>query len=183
MKVILYILLALSLSSCGLFRKIHKEKTLNKSESSIITKSDSSGVTIDKSVIITKEKLDTVITLPGKTVKQDVYLNMDSLINGMTAVKNDLLDVRLVLNPVTNILSVESNLKPRDVPVKFDRETNRQNDITQSGFKSEQKDLKLKEFHETNTVDKQPKNSIWFTVLIWGVVAIVIFALYRYFNR
>lgn len=183
MKSILYILLVLSLSSCGLFRKIHKEKTLNNSESSIITKSDSTGITVDKSVITTKEKLDTVITLAGKTVKQDVYLNMDSLINGMTAVKNDLLDVRLVLNPVTNILSVQANLKPRRVPVVWDKQTTKHNDITQSGSKSRQSDQKLEETHEANTVDKQPKNSIWFTVLIWGVVAIVIFVVYRYFRR
>ncbi|WP_316743829.1 hypothetical protein [Pedobacter antarcticus] len=183
MKVILYILLVLCLSSCGLFRKIHKEKTLNKSESSVITKSDSSGVTIDKSVITTKDKLDTIITLPGKTVKQDVYLNMDSLINGMTAVKNDLLDVRLVLNPVTHVLSVEASLKPRDVPVKFDRETNRQNDIVQSGSKFGSKDEKLKESQETVIVDKQPKNTLWYAVIMLGIVAILVFAVYRYFKR
>lgn len=183
MKSILYIILVFSLSSCGLFRKISKEKTLNKSESSIITKSDSTGITIDKSVIITKEKLDTVITLAGTTVKQDVYLNMDSLINGMTAVKNDLLDVRLVLNPVTNILSVQANLKPRKVPVVWDKQTTKHNDITQSGAKSGLKNEKLKESQSTGIVDKQPKNTSWYTIIIVSIVAIIVFAAYRYFKR
>jgi len=168
MKAILYILLALLLSSCGLFRKIHKEKTLNKSEFAINTKSDSTGITIDKSVITTKEKVDTVITLPGKSIKQDVYLNMDSLINGMTAVKNDLLDVRLVLNPLTNTLSVVANLKPRKVPVVLDKQITTHNDITQSGAKSELRNEKSKESQETGVLDKQPKNTSWYAIIILG---------------
>lgn len=183
MRSILYILILGSLFSCGIFKKVRKEKSLSKMETSISTRSDSTGLIIDKSVIIVKEKMDTVIKVPGKTFQQDTYLNMDSLINGMTAVKNDLIDIRLHLNPITNILSTTATLKPSSLPVAFDRETIRQNDIVNSGSKTHESNQESKQLQENNVIDKEPKNNSWFTLMIWGVVAIVIFAVYRYFKR
>lgn len=183
MRCVLYLIMIICFSGCGVFKKVHKEKTVDKIRSTISTKSDSIGITIDRSLIKIKEKLDTLVKIPGKTIHQNTQFNMDSLINGMTAVKNDLIDIRLHLNPITNTLSTTATLKPTQVPVFFDRETTKENDITQSGSKSGQSDEKLEEEHLNSSVDKQPKNSIWFTVLVWGVVAIVIFAVYRYFRR
>ncbi len=100
MRKLILFLLVCSLASCGVFRKVHKEKTLDNLETSSVTKSDSSGITIDKSVSTIKEKADITLTVPGKTITRDMYLNMDSLVNGITAVQNDLLNVKLILNPI-----------------------------------------------------------------------------------
>lgn len=183
MKYILYIVLLCSLASCGIFLKVHKESALNKLETSSVVKSDSTGVTIDKSVITVKEKADTSVTIPAKVISQEVTFNMDSLVNGMTAVKNDLIDIRFMLNPLTNKLTTTATIKPQVVPFQIDRETTRQNDITQTGTLSKSTESKSKEEHKTSVVDKQPKNSLWFIVMILGSVLVTGWLAYRYFKR
>lgn len=181
MKKIILLLLLCSLASCGLFKKIHKEKTFDKIETSSIIKSDSAGTTIDKSVTTITEKADTTVIIPGQVVNQDTYLNMDSLVNGMTAVKNDLLDVKLILNPVTGILSVQANIKPRKVPIHFDKTTTKANDIVQSGTKSGSVKASSNELHKTEIVDKEPKNSFWLITGIVAIFVVVLFVIYKKF--
>lgn len=181
MKKITAVLLIFSLASCGIFKSVHKEKTLDKIETSTVSKSDSSGLTVDKSTTVIKERADTVITVPGRTVKQDTYLNMDSLVNGMTAVKNDLLDVKLVLNPVTGILSVIADLHPQSIPVKIDKTTTKNNDITQSGSKSTENKSQTNEKHKSNNVEKTPKNSVWFVIMVIAVAAVCIWGFKKFF--
>lgn len=183
MKKIILIFLVCSLASCGLFRKVHKSKTLDKIETSSVTKSDSTGLTIDKSVTTIREQADTSITIPGKVVKQDTFLNMDSLVNGITAVKNDLLDVMLILNPATGILSVQANVKPRLVPVQFNRITTRQNDITHSGSKSGSVSSESSELHKEGIIDKAPKNYFYLILGVVIIFIIVLFVIYRKFFR
>ena len=183
MRNILILLLCLCLASCGVFRKVNKDKTLDKVQTTSVVKSDSTGLKIDQSTTIIKEKADTTVSTPAAVVKQDVYLNMDSLVNGMTAVQNDLLDVKLLLNPVTGILSVVANLKPQSIKLQLDRTTTKQNDITQSGTISKSAEQKHEEEHRANSVVKEPKNSIWFIVMIIGIIAVVTFGAYKVFTR
>lgn len=147
-----------------------------------MVKSDSTGLTVDRSITTIKEKADTTVSTPAAVVKQDVYLNMDSLVNGMTAVKNDLLDVKLVLNPVTGILSVTANVKPQSVKLQLDRTTTRANDITSSTNVSKESEQKHEEEHRDKVVEKEPKNSIWFIVMAVVVVAILVFGAFKVFR-
>lgn len=153
-------------SSCGTFRKVFKLKQLEKVEITKEVKTDSIGLKIDKSVITIKESVDTTVVIPAKVVEQDTFLNMDSLVNGLTAVKNELVDVRFILNPKTGILSTTVNLKPQRVPVKFDKETKIENDIKEKSDVSKSGKDKLSVENKSNVVDKEPAK-------VGGLVAIV----------
>jgi hypothetical protein len=165
--------LILSLNSCGIFKKIHKEKSLVKVETKQEVKKDSTGLIIDKSVTVIKEKIDSTFTIPAKTVSQDSELNMDSLVAGMTAIKNDLVDVTLLLNPVTGVLTVAAQLKEQKIPVKIEREITKHNDITQSTHKTEAVLNTSKSIDKRSTVDKEPKNTVWYVVLILSAIALL----------
>lgn len=170
------ITIMLLFSGCGMFWKVFKSKEYSKLETKSEIRKDSTGLIIDKSVTTIKEKLDTVITVPGKTVRQDTYLTMDSLVNGMTAVKNDLLDVRLILNPVTGILSTVAFIKPQKVPVRIDKETIKQNDIIHRSYKSDLWKDTWNQSSESSYVYKEPV-SLWryASGLIILIVIIVLF--------
>jgi len=182
-KLILFAGLITCLSSCGLFQKVHKEKAIVKVETKQEAKKDSTGITVDKTITTTSEKVDTAVSIPGKSVSQDTELNMDSLVNGMTAIKNDLVDVTLLLNPVTGILSATAILKPQLVPVKLSREIKKQNDIFQSGHKTEAIVNNSKSSDEKAKIDREPKKISWLVFLILGVVGIVVGALAWLINK
>lgn len=167
----LILALVVLISGCGMFRKVFKSNEYSKLDTKSEVRKDSVGVIIDKSVTTIKEKVDTIITLPGQMIRQDSYLNMDSLVNGMTAVKNDILDVRLVLNPVTGILSAIATIKPQKVQVKINKETVKQNDITQQAFQSELWSNSLKQSSGSSQIEKEPMNVYWYVI---GLVILII---------
>lgn len=158
----LLIIMIVLLSGCG-FRKVLKSSEYAKSSVISEIKKDSTGTIIDKSVITIKEKVDTSVQVPGKTISQDIHFNMDSLVNGLTAVKNDLIDVRLHLNPITGILSTVAEIKPFKLPVVIDKETIRHNDITQHSFQNEVKKDQVKQSSGSSIVQKDPVN-FWYYI-------------------
>lgn len=165
------------LSGCGMFRKVFKSKEYSKLETKSEIQKDSIGLIIDRSTTTTREKVDTVITVPGQIIRQDTYLSMDSLVNGMTAVKNDLLDVRLILNPVTGILSTVAFIKPQKVPVKIDKETVMQNDITKQSYQSELWKNSLKQSSGSSLTEKEPVSLWWYAAGL--IILIVIFVFFK----
>lgn len=179
MKNSFLIFLVVCLSGCGVFKKVYKESTLDKTETFSIVKSDSIVLITDKSVITVKEKLDTVISVAGATINQDIALNMDSLIKGLTAVKNDLLEVRLILNPVTHILSVEAYIKPKEIPVKIYKEVTTQNNVIQKTGVSNYQDTRNKEVHELRTVSKELKEAPWIRIVTILLIFLVVWLIYK----
>ncbi|WP_158797687.1 hypothetical protein [Pedobacter sp. L105] len=173
MKKLILFSLVLVLSGCGLFKQVHKEKTTLKTEASQEVKRDSSSLMINHSIITVKEKVDTVLLVPEKTVRQETILNMDSLISGMTAVKNDLVNVSLVLNPVTHVLSAVATLKSQLIPLKIDKQTITQNNIVQTGNQSTNFKVKTKSAATRSIVDKKPVNlAMWLMIAFICVLAI-----------
>ncbi|AMQ00902.1 hypothetical protein AY601_4051 [Pedobacter cryoconitis] len=171
-RLILMLALIVSFSGCGIFKKVHKENSLAKVESKQEIQKDSVGLIIDKSVTTIKESIDTSITIPAKTVVQNTELNMDSLINGMTAIKNELVDVTLLLNPVTGMLSVAAVIKAQVIPVKMERQITHHNDIIQSSRKTEAVLNTNKSSDEKSVLDKAPKNTLWYVMIILAVIAV-----------
>jgi hypothetical protein len=183
MKKLLLIIFVFSMASCGVFRKVRKERTLDKVKTSSVVKSDSSAITVDKTTTTIKEKADTVVTTKKQVVTQETYFNMDSLVKGITAVQNELIDIRFTLNPSTGILTTDATLKPQEVPFKFDKTTNINNDITKKNVVSKSSEDKKKESHEADLKIKEPKNSLVFYLIIISVVALVLLGVYRFFRR
>lgn len=165
------IIMIVLLSGCGMFRKVFKSKEYSKLETKSEIRKDSVGLIIDKSIITTKEKIDTSVIIPQKVIKQDTYLNMDSLVNGMTAIQNDIMDLRLVLNPVTGILSAVATIKPQNIPIHIDRETIKQNDISQQSKTSVEKKVSEKQESGSSVIQKDPVSIPWRVVFIAVIVA------------
>ncbi len=172
-RLALLLILPVLLSSCGAFREVFKLKESHKVEITQDRRTDSVGVTVDKSTTIITERVDTAVTIPGATVVQEVPLNMDSLINGMTAIKNDLIDVSLHLNPITGVLTSVATLRARLVPVKLDRVTTKQNDITTNSRKQEAITTTTRVEDKSKTVDKQPIKIPVCIVIIIIVISII----------
>ena len=167
MRNIIIVFLVFTLCGCGAFKKVFKSKVKSKTETVHKSKKDSTGLTIDKSKTVIKEKADTSVTTKEKTVQQDTYLNMDSLVNGLTVIKNELVDVRLLFNPVTGILSAKAILKPETIDFRFDKETTIQNDINQQIKVKEEKSDSNKQENKSNVVQKDPaKMGIWLIVFV-----------------
>lgn len=166
------IVMIVLLSGCGAFRKVFKSKEYSKLETKSEARKDSVGLITDKSITTIKEKIDTTLIVPEKVVKQDTYLNMDSLVNGMTAIQNEIMDLRLVLNPVTGILSAVATIKPQSIPVLLNRETVKQNDISQQSNTSEEKKDYKKQESGSSIVQKDPVN-MWFYIFGLSVLTLV----------
>jgi hypothetical protein len=150
------LLIAVACSGCGAFRKVLKLKESHSVEVTQERKTDSVGIRLDRSITTINETVDTSITTPARTVIQDTPFNMDSLVNGMTAIKNDLIDVRLHLNPITGVISTIATLKPQKLPVKMNRVTTKQSDITEQSHKQEAVLSQTKTEDRSRRVDKEP---------------------------
>ncbi|QNK61703.1 hypothetical protein H7F33_14220 [Pedobacter sp. PAMC26386] len=177
MKNTILLITILFLSSCGILSTVYKEKDLVKMETSQRETRDSLGLTIDKSIITIKEKLDTLVSIPAKTFSQGTYLNMDSLINGITVIKNDLIDVNLVLNPITRILTAQAIIKSRFIPVKFDRETSAHHNVVTQSRKAEAVLNNSRSSSEHILVNKEPKKTVWFIILFIVIAGVVVWLL------
>lgn len=158
--------------------KVFKSKQYSRLEVRSEIRKDSVGLIIDKSVITIKEKIDTTAIIPEKVIKQDTYLNVDSLVKGMTAIKNDVLDLRLVLNPVTGILSAEATIKALKVPVTLNKEIIKHNNITQQASVVDDRKLSASEVVGSSTVKKEPVGVEYYVVGFFLFGAMVVFVMF-----
>lgn len=162
------------LSSCGLLRNVHREKSEVRSSMVVEVKKDSVGMRVDRSTLTKVERIDTVVTVPEQVVKQDQVVNMDSLVNGIMAIQNDLVDVKLSLNPATGIMSAVATLKARSVAVVLDRTMTEQRDITESATTHSELNSKKNTSESHSQVDRSGLDIPWYVwiigVLICGVM-------------
>jgi len=182
MKHLYLALLVLAMSGCGIFKKVEKHKTLDKISTSVVAKSDSTSLVVDKTKTTITEKADTTVSTPTKVITQETVFNMDSLVNGMTAVQNELIDIRFTLDPKTGVLLTEATLKPQKVQFQFDKTTTMEKDITSKAEVKKENQTSQDELHKSNNVVKEPKNTGLYVVLILGIVAIIAYLLYRRFG-
>jgi hypothetical protein len=170
------------LSGCGMFRKVFKTNEYAKQEISSAEKMKMKEWNTDRSTLTIREQSDTVVVIPEKIIKQDTYFNVDSLVNGLTVIKNDLLDVNLIFQPETGMLSASATLKPRLIPVKFNKETILQNDvsrkITQSGSAK-----KSSKSAQSNTIVEKSPVSTWLYISGSGILILISFSLFYWLKK
>lgn len=172
-RALLVVILACGLSSCGLFKKVTRtvDKEQTKTEQTVTN--DSVGVTRDKSTTTIKERVDTTISTPERTVITEQVVNMDSLIQAVTNIKNDLFTVKLDYNKATGILRTTTTLLPQRISVKMDRVTTKQNDITTKSQVNQKATLNTTTKKKAVVKEKEPaKMGIWLVALIVGIGAI-----------
>lgn len=166
-------LLMLSLAGCGMFRKVSIDQSVNRSLERKAHTLDSTAVFVDQSLISITEHADTVITIAGQEISQGSYFQMDSLVNGITAIKHELVDVSLILNPQTRLLTVSAVLNPRHIPVRIQKETLIHKDLYTSSGRSESSVLASKITTSTLVKLKEPVQlQYWLIAFIIVIIAV-----------
>lgn len=182
LRCIPLIIITVFLSGCGMFRKVFKSNDYAKQEISSSEKKKMAEWTTDRSILTIREQSDTTVVIPEKIIKQETFFNVDSLVNGLTVVQNDLLDVSLLFHPKTGMLSASAILKPRLIPVKFNKETILQNDINRKITQSASVKEISKSEHSNTIVEKSPIN-IWYYVFGSGILILISFSLFYWLKK
>lgn len=129
--------LLLILSGCGTSRHVFQATEKSKQETAQQTKKDTLSLTLDHSMTTIREKADTILVIPGQVITTDTYIDYDDLVNGVMAIKSPLAEVSLILNPVTKKLSARALIKEQVIPLKINRETVIQKNLTVLSKKNE----------------------------------------------
>lgn len=181
MRILIIFLFALLISGCGIFKKSSRDILKENSETRIENKNDSVGIIVDKSKIVIKEKADTSILTKEEKTEATSILNMDSLVNGLTAISNDLVDVKMVLDTSTNKLTTTVTIKPRPITFHIDKTTTIDRDYTQKSkidkgvLVSEKKNIKK------FSVKKEPnKIGVWLIGVVVAIAGIVYYLLKKF---
>lgn len=168
------ITMILFISGCNLFRKVNKSRESDLFKLTAEYSGDSAKTVTDRSVLVIKEKVDTLVLIPEQLIRQENSFGMDSLVNGITAIKNDLVDVRLILNPVTQRLLAEAILKPRKIPVRIEKETVIHKDIKVQSDQTEHSRIQVKDEKTKVLTEKTPVNlQYWFAALLVAIAAVI----------
>jgi len=182
LKYLPLLVMMVILSGCGMFRKVFKSNEYAKQEISLAEKVKMKEWSTDRSTLTIREQSDTVVVIPEKIIKNDIYFNIDSLVNGLTVIQNDLLDVNLILQPETGMLSASAILKPRLIPVKFNKETILQNDVSRKITQSSSVKKSSKVEQSNSIVEKSPV-SIWLYIFGSGIFILISFSLFYWLKK
>lgn len=183
MKNLFLIIFVASLSSCGLFKRSTKNTLRESSSTSLKINKDSIGSIVDKTKIVIREKADTTVTTKKELVEAEAFFDMDSLVNGLTSISNDLVEVRQTLDTNTKKLKTVVTLKPRNIPFSFDKTTIINKDITQQSKVNEVVLATDKKSSRKVSSTKEPaKMGIWLIAVI-VVFVIIAVAVYLYFRK
>ncbi|WP_285011179.1 hypothetical protein [Pedobacter faecalis] len=171
-NLIIYLLIAVTLSACGSIRKVFK---LHESESASIqtrTSTDSIAVRVDRTTTTIRKTADTVVTTPERTVTQTTKLNQDSLIKGINAIQSDLVDVKLTLDVQTGILTAVATVKPQTLPVRMDVEQTVRNDIQEGIRRVQENQTNANSKWSSSEVQRDPDYGFMWPLVI-GLLLVV----------
>lgn len=163
--------LLLSLSSCGVFKKVFKKSDKFKEDTEIQVKKDEEVETIDKSKTTITEKVKTDVVTPAKKTEGETKVSNLADIQNLTVVADGLVTVRQTYDTLGKKLKTYVDLHPQVIPVDIDRTTTINNDVTtktKAKIDSTNNKTIIKEHKE---VKKEPKNIFWYVVLTLGVLA------------
>ncbi|AMP97518.1 hypothetical protein AY601_0564 [Pedobacter cryoconitis] len=132
-----FISILMILSGCGTSRRLFQATGKMKQETARQIKKDTVSLTLDHSLTTIREKADTILVIPGQVITTDTYIDFDELVNGVMAIKSPLAEVSLILNPVTKKLSARALIKEQVIPLKINKETVIQKNLTVLSKKNE----------------------------------------------
>lgn len=182
LKCLPLLVMMVILSGCGMFRKVFKSNEYAKEEISSSEKKEIKEWSTDRSILTIREQSDTVVIIPEEIIKQGTYFNVDSLVNGLTVIKNDLLDVSLIFQPETGLLSASAILKPRLIPVKFNKETILHNDVSRKIVQSSSV-RESSQVEQSNSIVEKSPVSIWLYLFGSGILILISFSLFYWLKK
>jgi hypothetical protein len=170
------------LASCGIFKKNTKNKLVDKTETTSTTQIKTAEIITDKSKITITEKADTTAyTKPQQTSGTNkIGLHIDSLVNGLTAISNDLLDVKMVLDS-NGVLTTTALIKPQKVALKFDR--NIQIDKNVAGNKSGEMNQHSTKKKDVKVVDSVSEPTGMGMIGYLGLAALALFFIWLIWKK
>ena len=171
------IALILLTSGCGLFQRVSRTSESDLLKMTTERSKDAFKTLTDRSVVLVKEKTDTLVVIHEQLIRQEHDFGMDSLVNGITAIRNDLVDVRLVLNPVTQRLFAEAVLKARKIPVRMEKEILIHKDIKEQSANTENSKIQLEEKEMKTVKEREPLRISYLLGALLVAIAAVFFAL------
>lgn len=159
--------LIITLSGCGTSRHVFQSKEKIKQETAQQIKKDTVNIMLDHSLITIREKADTVLVVPGQVITEDTYIDFNELVNGVMAIKSPFAEVSLILNPVTKKLSARALIKEQLIPLKINKETVIQKNLTVLSRKNELSLNTNKSETEQIVKEKETsKLSVWLPALL-----------------
>jgi len=180
-KIIFFILL-ITLQSCGVFNSVFKKSDKNKEKTEISYIKDSSVQNLDKSLIIIKEKADSIIKINTSKFNNSIYLNNIKDIKNLL-LNNDLVEVKQNYDTLNKILKTDVVLKPREISIKVDKITTINKDVFTNTNVKLDSIVKTNKVIKSNIKTKEPKNSFWFTIILSGIAVGLFFGLKKIFSK
>lgn len=165
------------LSGCGVFNRVHKERSkeniLEKSKTT--TKKENQVNVVDRSVTTITEKTDTTIETPKIYGQSKSKIDLDAVKDGLTVIDDQFLTLSQVYDTKDSTLKTNYVLKPQKVPVPKEKKTEIRNDINTS--KSDRNDTKREEKKQIKKadviIDRKPDYKVVFIIV--GIIALVLF--------
>lgn len=149
MKYIIFAFVALSLASCGTFKRtMHKDDTFI----------DMSAHSASNEVVTISEKVDTIVTIRADTLSVTVDLDNDSLF----IFEDDKQTISITYDRPTNTIRAVAAVKQVNVPVVINKET--------TAIRNAESDIEVMVEQKTKVVDEKKTSALvpWW---LWIAVA------------
>ena len=173
------------LSSCGVFNRVTKNKSLDKSkdESSLVVKANSELDVTDKTVTTITEKYDTGVTTKrvegrfDKKINETDKADLANVQSGLTVLDDEFLTLTQIYSDKDSVLTTSYVLKPQVVPVPTEKKTVIQNDIKtkKSDITEAKHESKSKQVNRDAIIERKPDYSV---IIILGILVLIALCLY-----
>lgn len=197
-RLAVLLLLCVSLSSCGLFRSVTKNKDVSEARTVVETDSSEkmeskkidrgSTVSTDQSLTVTEREIKRTTTKPGSDVsfradllrlKNGETITMDSA-GAKFSVWLDKISQTLHFGMTTPAEETNEEISERITSQNdLSSEDNRDTEETTSQEVAVSSSQESQSKSKTKDVEKEGKNAVWFVVLISIIVLIVVYFIYR----
>lgn len=178
---IVLILLALSISSCGIFKDITKDKSKSRIDSVETVKVSTSK--IDKSTITITEKADTTVKVKGYEQKGEWKLQEQSgelkLPTDTFSLDSSLNHLKIYFDKMSNSIKILSTIKDQLIPIKLDKTIQIHNDIRETSNSNKETDVS-KQSKVVNKVSETDYTWILYLVGVISFIALVAFLYNKY---
>lgn len=155
------LILALVLSSCGLFR--NKAKTKSKLKTDSISETRSAFSLVDTGYTLTREMADSVLHQPEQVIER--LMQMDQYRPFSVLVDSGRLRLELDYNPSTRTLKAKATAKATDQHLKVEKTVLEKKGLTVNGSKEANTQLK-KTATNTSTDTKPNSGFLWIIAVI-----------------
>jgi len=182
-KFIPILLIATTLSSCGVFNKVFKSSNKYKEQSESTTHKEEKVVSSDSSVTTIKEKADSTIYTKPKKDKSSIPVKNLSDIKNLTLINNDFVNIRQTYDSLRGSLKTEVEVKSQGINFKLDKETTIKNNIKTTKDSKQDSTGKKAIVAKNSVKQKEPVNILWYILSATGVLGVFYYISKKYFKR